>query len=98
MKVKPESLAESLLTEASASVLATFFIENEKDRHVVYVHDIVIRDTGEIDIKYSTPSEHVDKEWLYGEIQKCVKLIYEDVKSNEPKKRFISKVINYFRR
>lgn len=98
MKVKPEDLANSLLTEASASVLATFFIENENDRHVIYVHDIIVRENGEIDIKYSTPSEHVDKEWLYGEVQKCVRLIYEDVKKETPKQGFFSKVYNYFRR
>lgn len=97
MKVKPESLAQSLIAEAHASVVSQLFIEHEKDRHIVYIHDIIIKKNGELDIKYSTPSEDVDKEWLYGEIQKAIGLIYEDVKAKEEKKSVFRKFIDLFK-
>lgn len=97
MKVKPEDLAQSLIAEASASVISEFFIENGKDRHIIYIHDIIIKPNGELDIKYSTPSEHVDKEWLYNEVQKAMKLILVDVIEQDKKKSIFQKVIGLFK-
>lgn len=97
MKIKPEDLAQSLITEAHASVVSQFFIENGKDRHVIYIHDIIIKPNGELDIKYSTPSEHVDKDWLYNEVQKAMKLILADVIQQEEKKSFLNKLIGLFK-
>lgn len=96
--MNPEEVAKGLLAEASASVLTYFFVENGKDRHIVYIHDILFKNDGGIDIKYSTPSENVDKEWLFGEIQKTIKLVYQEVVEKEEKKSFFKKVINYFKR
>lgn len=98
--MNPEDAAKSLIAEAHASVVSQFFIENGKDRHIIYVHDIIIKPNGELDIKYSTPSEHVDKDWLYGEIQKAIRLILADVVEHveqEEKKSFFNKLIGLFK-
>ncbi|AIA65049.1 head vertex assembly chaperone [Cronobacter phage S13] len=95
--MNPEDAAKSLITEAHASVVSQFFIENGKDRHIIYIHDIIIKPNGELDIKYSTPSEHVDKEWLYNEVQKAIKLILDDVIQQEKEKSFFKKVLNLFK-
>lgn len=96
--MKPERLAESLIAEASASVIAEFFIEHENDRHIIYVHDIMVKPNGEIDIKYSTPSEDVDKDWLYNEVQKVVRILLNDVIEAEKKQSFYQKFIGLFKR
>lgn len=91
-----QQLAEKLLSEASASVLTHFFIENGSDRHIIYIHDIIFKSDGGIDIKYSTPSENVDKEWLFNEIQKAIKLIYHEEIEKEKKKSLFSRFKDFF--
>lgn len=78
MKVSPEALAQSLIDQAHKDVLGQFFIENGAERHIVYIHDILWRENGEIDIKYSSPSENVDKEWLFHEVKKVVNILYHE--------------------
>lgn len=95
MKIKPEDLANSLIQEASASVKAEFFIEHESDRHIIYVHDMMIKKNGEIDIKYSTPSENVDKKWLDEEVQKVLKILLKD--QIEQDKSLFKRIINFFK-
>lgn len=95
--MNPEDAAKSLIAEAHTSVVSQFFIENGKDRHIIYIHDIIIKPNGELDIKYSTPSENVDKEWLYNEVQKAIKLILDDVIQQEKEKSFFKKVLNLFK-
>ncbi|QHJ78883.1 MAG: hypothetical protein [Caudoviricetes sp.] len=92
-----ENAAQSLIAEAHASVLCQFFIEEENRRHIIYVHDIIIKPNGELDIKYSTPSEDVDKDWLFNEVQKAIRLVYTEVKEKE-EKSFFKRMINYFKR
>lgn len=84
-----QKLAESLIRQAHKDVKAEFFIETENARHVIYVHDIIIKPSGEIDISYSTPSENVDKEWLAKEVHKAVNAIMNQV---EPPKSTLTKI------
>lgn len=76
---KETAFAESLIKEAHKNVVAEFFIEHENTRHVIYIHDIIVKPTGELDISYSTPSENVDKNWLAEEVQKAVIAITNQV-------------------
>lgn len=92
MKVEPEKLAESLINEAHSSVKGQFFIEFENRRHVIYVHDIMIKPSGELDIQYSTPSEDVDKEWLSSEVHKAMSVI---INEQPIKPSFTDKIINF---
>lgn len=79
-----EHAAKSLLTEAMSSVKGQITIVNGDDRHVVYIHDMIVQRDGRVDIDWSTPSEDVDKEWLFGEIHKAITLMIAE--QNKPSK------------